>query len=194
MYMPFGTARVNRSRTDFFVISASLIRRVIDCVIRESVSCKLFDHKQVSLYLGTKEEVEGAPNRLSNSFLDEKLLRYSVELATRRAHLYSLDCDCDAEAQRALFANELTCIRETIAIYKGLTYDMKQRARSGDVLQNELQIAAKQQEIQLRFDDMIPKGGQTTILVRWSAAQQTTEMLADQRTGKNSGQRVRHTF
>jgi hypothetical protein len=65
---------------------------------------------------------------------------------------------------------------------------MKQRARSGDVLQNELQIAAKQQEIQLRFDDMIPKGGQTTILVRWSAAQQTTEMLADQRTGKNSGQ------
>ncbi len=31
------------------------------------------------------------------------------------------------------------------------------------------------------------KGGQTDILVRWSAAQRTTEMLADQRTGKNSG-------
>jgi hypothetical protein len=31
------------------------------------------------------------------------------------------------------------------------------------------------------------KGGQTAILVRWSAAQWTTEMLADQRTGKNSG-------
>ncbi len=30
------------------------------------------------------------------------------------------------------------------------------------------------------------KGGQTAILVRWSAAQRTTEML-DQRTGKNSG-------
>jgi hypothetical protein len=69
MYMPFGTARVNRSRIDFFVISASLIRRVTDCVIRESVSCKLFDHNQVSLYLGTKEEVEGAPNRLSTVIL-----------------------------------------------------------------------------------------------------------------------------
>ncbi len=31
------------------------------------------------------------------------------------------------------------------------------------------------------------KGGQTAILVRWSAVQRTTEMLADQRTGKNSG-------
>ncbi len=30
------------------------------------------------------------------------------------------------------------------------------------------------------------KGGQTAILV-WPAAQRTTEMLADQRTGKNSG-------
>jgi hypothetical protein len=33
---------------------------------------------------------------------------------------------------------------------------------------------------------IIDKGGQTAILVRWSAAQRTTEMLADQRTGKNS--------
>jgi hypothetical protein len=34
---------------------------------------------------------------------------------------------------------------------------------------------------------LICKGGQTAILVRWSAAQRTTEILADQRTGKNSG-------
>jgi hypothetical protein len=33
----------------------------------------------------------------------------------------------------------------------------------------------------------ICKGGQIAILVRWSAVQRTTEMLADQRTGKNSG-------
>jgi hypothetical protein len=31
------------------------------------------------------------------------------------------------------------------------------------------------------------KGWQHAILVRWSATQRTTEMLADQRTGKNSG-------
>jgi hypothetical protein len=31
------------------------------------------------------------------------------------------------------------------------------------------------------------KGGQTAILVHWSAAQRTTEMLTEQRTGKNSG-------
>ncbi len=37
------------------------------------------------------------------------------------------------------------------------------------------------------------KGGQTAILVRWSAAQRTTEMLADQRTGKIADQRQRTT-
>ncbi len=40
-------------------------------------------------------------------------------------------------------------------------------------------------DLTLHFD--AAKGGQTAILVRWSAAQRTTEMLADQRTGKNSG-------
>jgi hypothetical protein len=33
----------------------------------------------------------------------------------------------------------------------------------------------------LRESWLITKGGQTAILVRWSAAQRTTEMLADQR-------------
>jgi hypothetical protein len=45
--------------------------------------------------------------------------------------------------------------------------------------------------------DMYPvysKGGQTAILVRWSAAQWTTgtEMLADQQTEKNSGPAPAH--
>jgi hypothetical protein len=35
--------------------------------------------------------------------------------------------------------------------------------------------------------------GQTAILVRWSAAQPTTEMIADQRTGKVADQRQRTT-
>jgi hypothetical protein len=34
---------------------------------------------------------------------------------------------------------------------------------------------------------IVNKGGQTAILVRWSAVQRTTEMIADQRIAKNSG-------
>jgi hypothetical protein len=45
----------------------------------------------------------------------------------------------------------------------------------------------ERQADQIKDDNAVTKGGQTTILVRWSAAQRTTEMLADQRTGKNSG-------
>jgi hypothetical protein len=37
--------------------------------------------------------------------------------------------------------------------------------------------ARHQQVIQIR-------GGQTALLVRWSAVQQTTKMIADQQTGK----------
>jgi hypothetical protein len=33
---------------------------------------------------------------------------------------------------------------------------MEQRARSGDMLQNDLKIGAKQQETQLKLDDLIP--------------------------------------
>jgi hypothetical protein len=39
----------------------------------------------------------------------------------------------------------------------------------------------------VRILKIIHKGGQTAILVRWSAAQRNTEMFADKRTGKNSG-------
>jgi hypothetical protein len=37
------------------------------------------------------------------------------------------------------------------------------------------------------------KGGPTAILVRWSAAQRTTEMLVDQQTGKITDRRQRTT-
>jgi hypothetical protein len=37
------------------------------------------------------------------------------------------------------------------------------------------------------FGLLIVKGGRSAILVHCSAAQRTNEMLADQRTGKNSG-------
>jgi hypothetical protein len=36
------------------------------------------------------------------------------------------------------------------------------------------------------------QGGQTAILVHWSAAQRAAEIIADQRTGKNSGPVLAH--
>jgi exonuclease III len=50
-YLPFGAVRLNRSRIDFFIVSNNLLNVVTDCVVADSVSNKLFDHKQVSLTL-----------------------------------------------------------------------------------------------------------------------------------------------
>jgi hypothetical protein len=94
--------------------------------------------------------------RLSNSFLDEKLLSYSVEIATRRAHLYSLDCNAGHGKIRDIFEAESIRINATINIYKELARDLENRAKSGDEEMYAMFIAAKQQDIQLRLDDMIP--------------------------------------
>ncbi len=153
---PFGTARVNRSRIDFFIISSSLVSKVKDCVINDAVSCKLFDHKQVSLFLGPCSKRGEGKIRLSNSFLDEKLLFYSVEIATRRAHLYSLDCNAGQVEIRDIFGSESIRINAAINIYKELACDMENRAKSGDDEKYAMLIDAKQQDIQLRLDDMMP--------------------------------------
>jgi exonuclease III len=48
-YIPFGNARLNRSRLDFFIITNDMLEMVHDCVINSSLKCKLFDHKCVTL-------------------------------------------------------------------------------------------------------------------------------------------------
>jgi exonuclease III len=155
-YTPFGTARVNRSRIDFFIMSSSLVGLVKECAIKDAVSCKLFDHKQVSLFLGPCSQKGKGKIRLSNSFLDEKLLSFSVEIATRRAHLYSLDWNAGQCEIRDIFEAELIRINAAINIYKELALCMENRAKSGDDEMNVLLIAAKQQDIQSKLDDMMP--------------------------------------
>jgi exonuclease III len=91
-YSPFGTIRLNRSRLDFFIISDSLINCISSCSIADSLSCKLFDHKQVHLVLYQQQRMQKGPLRLSNTYLNEKLLDFSVEIAARRAHVFSLLC------------------------------------------------------------------------------------------------------
>ncbi len=91
-YSPFGNVRLNRSRLDFYVMSANLVPSLSDCVVAPVPKCKLFDHKNVSLFLhqrgmGRKTKRDG----ISNSFLKETALKAYVEIAVRRAHLLSLN-------------------------------------------------------------------------------------------------------
>jgi predicted secreted protein len=55
-------------------------------------------------------------------------------------------------------------------------------------VQKRTDFLGAKESLKRKLVDIICKGRQTANFVRWSAAQRTTEMLADQRrTGKNSG-------
>ncbi len=83
-YVPFGNVRLNRSRLDFFIVSQNVLREITDCVIDHSVSCKLFDHKRVTLLLNSKTVIRDQKDRLGNNFLNDILMMATVELAARK--------------------------------------------------------------------------------------------------------------
>ncbi len=69
-YMPFGTVRLNRSRLDFFIMSGNLIKDLSECSVASTVSCRLFDHKSVTLSLFASTHKANSNAGLNNSFLD----------------------------------------------------------------------------------------------------------------------------
>jgi exonuclease III len=155
-YSPFGTVRLNRSRIDFYLISATMIDSINDCVIAESMACKLFDHKQVSLYLNNPRIRKIKTDRLSNSYLSENLLRFSVEIATRRAHIYSLLCNGFYPLNAQIKETEVNKINLALSTYKELVRSMEKAAAEGRDERMDLIIAGQEQQIKLQFDDMLP--------------------------------------
>jgi hypothetical protein len=92
-YIPFGNVRLNRSLLDFFVVSHNLIPEISDCIISNSVSGKMFDHKQVVLSINDMQARVTNGVHVSNSFLDEKLMLIAIEVAARRVAIFSLDLE-----------------------------------------------------------------------------------------------------
>ncbi len=87
-YSPFGNVRLNRSRLDFYIMSANLVPSLTDCVVAPVPKCKLFNHKNVTLFmhqrgLGKKTKRDA----ISNSFLKEFALKVYVDIAVHRTHL-----------------------------------------------------------------------------------------------------------
>jgi hypothetical protein len=89
-YQPFGTVRLNRSRIDFFCISNSITGSVDDCKISSSPLCSLFDHKNITLRFGTVAPPEKNA-KLTNCFLDSKILKYAVKISAHRCHVFAIN-------------------------------------------------------------------------------------------------------
>jgi hypothetical protein len=95
------------------------------------VSCKLFDHKQVQLVFYQHKHKQTGLLRLSNTFLNEKLLEFSVEIAARRAHVFSLLCHNNDLVTDVTRERNSTAIREALNTYRSLTEMMFKNAAGG---------------------------------------------------------------
>jgi hypothetical protein len=125
-------ATVQAKKQNVSIISrTSLINSISRCDIAQSLACKLFDHKQVSLLLNEKNNNSIPKCRLSNSHLDAKLLAASVEIAVRRAHLYSLRCGDMFPLNNAIKTRELVKIKDVMNLYGDLVTAMEKNALGG---------------------------------------------------------------
>jgi hypothetical protein len=81
--------------------------------------------------LNTKNISSTQKCRLSNSHLDAKLLSASVEIAVRRAHVYSLNCGDNFPQNNAIKTRELSKIRDAMNLYRDLVTAMEKNALGG---------------------------------------------------------------
>ncbi len=160
-YSPFGHVRLNRSRLDFFVVSETLIPDIGDCSISSSTKCKLFDHKQVNLYLNPSKRENKPKSSLSNSYLTETLLRASVEVETRRLHIFSFELNNENPivgygTVQGIKEQEL----EKIRLCKNainLVVKMREAAALGNCSRPQLmEIEGRERDIEIQLIDMIP--------------------------------------
>jgi exonuclease III len=160
-YSPFGNVRLNRSRLDFFIVSVELLESVLDCTIANSPRCKLFDHKNVNLELGSERPKCTKKNTISNSFLDVKALDFSVNLAARRAHLFSIDrtsvpCPLGYASMEDVFSREKGKVDGCLILLRELVSKLENKAINNPSELLDLEIAGLEQQICADIDDMLP--------------------------------------
>ncbi len=129
--------------------------------ISSSTRCKLFDHKQVNLYLNSPKRTSKSKSSLSNSYLTETLLRALVEIEARRLHLFSLEPNNINPV--AGYVNihdvkdqELEKIRLCNNAIKHVVKMREVSAAGNSSREQLLDIEGRERDIELQLIDMIP--------------------------------------
>jgi len=158
-YSPFGHVRLNRSRLDFFVVSANVLQDITDCSCDSAVSLKLFDHKSVSLILGNVKQFTKPPPKLKNSNLEHPFVKHSVTIAAILCHTVSLKVNetCNVLGQynriiadmRAKIGTSKALLADLVALFEAETIN-------GKCLEIEHRIATKINEIEESYENMVP--------------------------------------
>jgi hypothetical protein len=90
-YVPFGGVRRNRSRIDFFIISSGLVNSAKKAWISASHLSSMFDDKPIFLSFKTSTAGNSQSKKtLKNWFLDEPLIKMTVELSALQIYSFSI--------------------------------------------------------------------------------------------------------
>jgi exonuclease III len=92
-YSPFGVLRKNRSRLDFFLVSSNMLQLINNCEIFSAHLSFMFDHKPIELKFGDPKKMpipEIRSNIVTNWFLDDPLIKMSVELSAVQIFSHSV--------------------------------------------------------------------------------------------------------
>jgi exonuclease III len=147
-YAPFGTSRNNRSRLDFFLISASLVPKLSDSYICLGRLCKLFDHASVVLDLGTRDTGSKTANKknlpVKNFVLNRKCYQRVIALEACSAMV-----DCAPENSN--HTTELKLAISTIGKKLSNVKVLQIKEASGDS-ENNVQIEQLLSEIKADLD------------------------------------------
>ncbi len=196
-YSPFGSVRLNRSRLDFFVMSSNLVPYLSDCSIESAPKCKLFDHKTVTLFLFQQKPQKNCIRKdaISNSFLKEHALKYSVEIASRRAHLLSLDQQAvdtplNYRSVLDLFNVEMGKINVCINTLKLYTKSLEKTSTASPSEFDILESAALDQRLSMLFDDMAPLSTLESLVKRCSHREFFEAMVKEIRSYGSKTQRI----
>ncbi len=84
-YVPSSLIERNRSRLDFFLISKNLFNKPVNCIIPQSLTSTLFDHKPVTISF--KGKLRSQRNIVKDSILNNPDLEYHVKSAIFECYL-----------------------------------------------------------------------------------------------------------
>jgi len=129
-YVPFGTLRNNRSRIDFFLVSESIMPKIISCGISVATLSATFDHKCICLTIGKNHTENKLPPQLKNLGLQSPILRIAVTIAAYKTCLYALN-RFENEDINAAFEQGIAVINNLTEWYRALIRQVITLAKAG---------------------------------------------------------------
>ena len=89
-YFPYGNARKNRSRIDFFLCSENLVNGIKKCDISHGICKRYFDHKSINLQFGSLRRK--GRKAVNNRIIFNPIFRFVVILAMYETYISHITC------------------------------------------------------------------------------------------------------